>query len=233
MAVHPLHRFSGVEWKVASQRMVEGDPKRVEVAPRIDGAIHPPGLLRGHVGERSCDELGRLQYLALAWKARRDTKPCEAGVTAFWVDQNVGGLEILVNETALMEAPHGVGYRKRRSQERSDRQTLANHFVERSGRRGLEHQHRLPALAYQLQRTEGPRVIEVILQTILVCQTADRAGRGVFGAGLRHQEFATGAVSHVAPRPAVDALAILPQDVERSVFATAVRRRVGCRRHEM
>ena len=106
----------------------------------------------------------------------------------------------LMNETALMQMCHGVGHGNSKSQERSDRQARADHLVERPGRRGLEHQHRLPAFTHQLQRTECPRVIEVILQTILMRQTADRAGCGVFGAGLRHQEFATAAVIHVAPR---------------------------------
>jgi hypothetical protein len=36
----------------------------------------------------------------------------------------------------------------------------------------------------------------------------------VFGTGLRHHEFVTGAVTCVAPYPAVEELAVFPKDVE-------------------
>src|SRR5262245_27483911 len=139
MAVHPLHRLSGVEWKVTSKRMIEGDSKRVEVAPRIDRTIHPPGLLRGHVRQRSGDVLGRFDYLALAWKAQRETKPCEACITTVRIDENVGGLDVLVYEPAPMQARHGAGHSNGQLQERPDRKVLTDQLVERPGRCRLEH----------------------------------------------------------------------------------------------
>jgi hypothetical protein len=45
-------------------------------------------------------------------------------------------------------------------------------------------------------------------------ETTDRGECRMFGAGLRHQEFATGAVARIPPHPAVEALAIVPEDVE-------------------
>jgi len=59
-------------------------------------------------------------------------------------------------------------------------------------------------------------------------EMTDRGGCRVFGAGLRHQAFATAAVAHVAPHPAVEALAVVPEDV---VLSTTTRRRVRGRSH--
>src|SRR5262249_44507061 len=107
------------------------------------------------------------------------------------------------------------------------RQTLADRRVERPCRRRLEHQHRLPTFTQQVQRTQCERGVEVVLQTILMCQTADRGWCGVFGAGLRDQEFATAAVISVAPDSAVETLTVLPQHVERGALSGARQPRVG------
>jgi hypothetical protein len=61
-------------------------------------------------------------------------------------------------------------------------------------------------------------MIEVPPQVILMDQTLDRARCRAFGEGLRHQEFAT-AVGHVTPDPAVQTLAVLPEDVEWPVIS--------------
>ena len=69
VAVHPFHRIGRRERQTAGQHLVEGDAERVEIAARIDRAVHAPGLLGRHVRERSRDELGRLWALALAREA--------------------------------------------------------------------------------------------------------------------------------------------------------------------
>src|SRR5262245_23079609 len=69
VAVHPLHRFVGVEWKISGEGVVERDSERVEVAARVDRTVHPPRLLRRHVGERARDEFWRCERLALTRKA--------------------------------------------------------------------------------------------------------------------------------------------------------------------
>src|SRR4029450_9496492 len=58
---------------------------------------------------------------------------------------------------------------------------------------------------------------------LLMRETADRGGCRMFGARLRHQDFAAAAVAHVAPHSAVKALAVVPKDIERPVFSTAAR----------
>ena len=106
-------------------------------------------------------------------------KPVSRTSPLVGVDEDVAGFDVLVNETALMQARHGVRHGNGESQERSDRQARPIISIERPGRRRLEHQHRLPAFPHELQRTECPRVIEVILQSIFMRQTADRAVSGV------------------------------------------------------
>src|SRR4029453_120539 len=66
---------------------------------------------------------------------------------------------------------------------------------------------------------------------MLMRETADRGGGRMFGARLRHQDFAAAAVAHVAPHSAVKALAVVPKDIERPVFFTAARRWLRHRSH--
>ena len=66
VAVHPLHRIAGGEGEGSGEHFEEGDSQRIEVAARIDGAVHPPGLFRRHVGERAGDHLRRRGRLVLA-----------------------------------------------------------------------------------------------------------------------------------------------------------------------
>jgi hypothetical protein len=45
VAVHPFHRIRGREGERAGEHLVEHHAKRVEIAPRVDRPVHPPGLL--------------------------------------------------------------------------------------------------------------------------------------------------------------------------------------------
>src|SRR6266851_9338427 len=65
VAVHQLHWIGSREWETPGQHLVKRHPESIEVAPRIDRAIHSPGLFGCHVGECSGDEL-RFGCLALA-----------------------------------------------------------------------------------------------------------------------------------------------------------------------
>src|SRR5260370_29623936 len=53
MTVHQFHRIGRREWKISRQELVKRDAESIEIAPRIDRAIHSPGLFGGHVGEGS------------------------------------------------------------------------------------------------------------------------------------------------------------------------------------
>src|SRR6202035_3577196 len=70
-----------------------------------DGTIHSPGLLGCHVGECPGDKLRRFGRLALARKPRSYTKPHQPALAGDGVHQNVGWLDILVDETSLVSLP--------------------------------------------------------------------------------------------------------------------------------
>jgi hypothetical protein len=50
---HPFHRIGSRKWET-----VQRDAKRGEVTSGIGGTVHPLGLFRCHVSERSSDDLG-------------------------------------------------------------------------------------------------------------------------------------------------------------------------------
>ena len=102
MAVHPFHRIGSREGKPTGQHFVKRDAEGVKVAPRIDRAIHSSGLFRRHVGECSGDELGRFGPLVLTRKARSDTKAHEPDLAGRRVNENIGRLDVFVDQTPLV-----------------------------------------------------------------------------------------------------------------------------------
>ncbi len=86
--------------------LVQHNAQRVEVAAGIDGAIHAPGLFRGHVRKSAGHEFRRLRRLALAWQPGRDPKAGEPDMAcvAAWFQrhEHVLGLDVLVDQTPLV-----------------------------------------------------------------------------------------------------------------------------------
>ena len=72
------------------------------LAPRINRAIHPTGLLRGHVGERPRDELRRYGHLTLVSKLGCDPKAGEPHVSGI-IDECVRGLHVLMDEAVPVD----------------------------------------------------------------------------------------------------------------------------------
>ena len=83
VAVDPFHRIGGGERERAGKHLVERDAQRVEIAARVDRAIHAPGLFRRHVGECAGNDLRRIGRLALAGQRvrrcqSRSARPCRS-----------------------------------------------------------------------------------------------------------------------------------------------------------
>ncbi|MBB4183391.1 hypothetical protein GGE07_000004 [Sinorhizobium terangae] len=57
MAMDPFHRIRGRERKRPGQHLVQRDTERVEIAARINGAVHATSLLGRHIGKRPRDDL--------------------------------------------------------------------------------------------------------------------------------------------------------------------------------
>src|SRR5208282_5939135 len=51
LAVDPFHSIGGSKWQAPRERLVQSDAQGVEIAARINRAIHPTGLFGGHIGE--------------------------------------------------------------------------------------------------------------------------------------------------------------------------------------
>src|SRR6516164_431087 len=103
MAVNPFHGIGSGERKTPSEHFVKRDAEGVEIAPGIDRTIHSSGLLGCHVGQCPGDKLQRFGSLALAWKPRGDKKAPQPALAGDGVYQNVGRLDVLVDDSALMQ----------------------------------------------------------------------------------------------------------------------------------
>ena len=66
VAMDPFHRIGSRKGKAARQHLVKRHAKRIEVATRIDGAVHSACLLGRHIGEGAGDDLGWPGGLTLA-----------------------------------------------------------------------------------------------------------------------------------------------------------------------
>ncbi|MCY1413984.1 hypothetical protein D9M71_294220 [compost metagenome] len=109
VAVHPFHRVAGGEWQRAGEHLVEDHAKGIEVAARVDGAVHPSGLLRRHVGQGAGDGLRRLGRLALARQPRGQAEAGQACLAIGAVDLDVVGLEVLVHQATLVQVAQRHG----------------------------------------------------------------------------------------------------------------------------
>jgi len=103
MAVHPFHGVSSRKRQRAGQHLVKRDAERIEVAARIDRAIHPAGLLGCHIGERAGDGLGRFGRLSLARQTRGEAESGEPDLSVDAMYEDMRGLEILMDEAALVK----------------------------------------------------------------------------------------------------------------------------------
>jgi hypothetical protein len=118
VAVHPLQGIGGVEGEAPGQELVEGDPQRVEIAALVEGPVGPAGLLGRHVGQRALDEAdaGRL---SLAGEGGGDLEVGDLHLARVGVQEDVLGLEILVDHVALVDVGHRGGDADGQAQETS------------------------------------------------------------------------------------------------------------------
>jgi hypothetical protein len=86
--MHELHRVTRREGELADQHLIEQHAERVEIATRVDRAIHAPCLFGRHVRERAGDDARRLGRLPFATCARRTPEAREPGGAARRLDQD-------------------------------------------------------------------------------------------------------------------------------------------------
>ena len=221
MAVDQLHGIGSRKRQRAGEHFVKRYAKGVEIAAGIDRAVHPSGLFGRHVGERPRNRLGRIGRLALARHARNKAKPGEPHARVRAVDHDIGRLDVLVDEAALVKLAHSRGDSDCEAQEAPHVHGRAKQPVERVAVRILEHQHGPTALAHELQWSHRPRAVELVLQPIFVSEAIKAARGGMLRGGNHDKHGGPGAVIRLAPSSAEDALAILPQDREITILICA------------
>ena len=102
-------RVVGDEWRLAAEHLVAYDAKRVEVAASIDGAV-AGGLLGRHVGG-SPDRHSRSgeTRVAAVGECARDAEVGHHRAARLFVDDDVVGLDVAVNDVAAVRVRERVG----------------------------------------------------------------------------------------------------------------------------
>ena len=218
MAMDPFHRIGGAERQETGEHLIERHAERVEVAARVDRAVHAPGLFGSHIGERASDELGRLGRLTLAQQTRGDAEPGEARQSVRAIDQDIGRLDVLVDEGAqLYPGQRGDDF-DGEDQERPRLHRLADEPLERLAARVLEQQRRSTAFPHKRERPRRPCGVEFVPQLIFVGEASEACRQRTFRSGQHDQHGVTAAVAMLPPPLAEDAIPSLPEDLE-AVFS--------------
>src|SRR3989442_9956405 len=92
----PRHGLGGGEREGSREHLVERDAVGVQIAARIDRAVHPAGLFRRHVGERAGHDVRRRGRRTLAWQAGRDAKAGQPRLARCGMREDMGRLDVLV-----------------------------------------------------------------------------------------------------------------------------------------
>ena len=71
--------------------------------------VHASGLFGRHIGERAGDELGRCRRLPFARQTRGKAETGQADLSVRAVDQEMGGLQILVHQATRVEFAKRLG----------------------------------------------------------------------------------------------------------------------------
>ena len=226
VAVHPLHRLGGGERKRSGDGLVQRHAERIEVAARVDGAIHATGLLGCHVGERAGDRLGRLGRLALARQARSDAEAGQANLFAVVLHKDVRRLDLPMDQAALMHLAE-----RRCGPDTPDAKIVRVPSVRREAtqaarRPGLRATAPCARRRGSAHAAATPMRCRARLRARIRGRT-DRGSRGRAAASRRHHGEERRGDSSLAPASVHRALAVLDQDrqiaiPDRSRSATVV-----------
>ena len=99
----PLRGIGSAERKRSGEHLVERDTQGVEITPEIDPPVHAASLLGRHISECPGNHLGRRGCLSLARKTGSNAETCHPDFASRRAYKNIGGLDILVNETSFVE----------------------------------------------------------------------------------------------------------------------------------
>ena len=156
-------------------------------------------------------------------RCRREATPNPVSRTcpSAQFSQDIGGLDVLMDEAALVDLAHSPGDADSEAQEASHLHGCAEQPVERLAAGIFEHELAAPALVPKLQRPHRPCTIQFVLQSVFVGKLIEADWWRVLRGEQHHDHGAAVAVSAQAPTSAEDAFAVLPQYAETVVSLSA------------
>src|SRR6516164_3648041 len=116
-----------------------------------------PGLLGCHVSKCSGHKLGRFGSPAFAGKSRSDTKAHEPALAGDGVDQNIGRLDVLVDNAALMQVIDRARNADSKTQRECHVQRMAEQLIESDTARVLQDQYRTVPVSSNRNWSRSPR----------------------------------------------------------------------------
>src|SRR5712672_3004284 len=180
VTVDQLDRVNCGEGQRAGQQLVKGGPQRVQVASRVDRAVHPAGLFGRHVGERARDHLWRGGGLALARQTRSDAEPRQPHAAACRFHQDICRLDVLMDEATLMHMAERARERDRDAQEMRYVQWPAKQSIERRTAGILKHQRHTAVIVRKRDGSRRPVGVKFGLEGVFVFKLLDATGRSFF-----------------------------------------------------
>ena len=105
LAMDQLHLVVRVERATPREHLVEGRAQGVEVGPVVERPVHAPRLLRRHVGQRALEDLRALHDRVLGGKPRRDAEVDDLHLAGAGIDDEIRGVDVLVNDVGAVHLP--------------------------------------------------------------------------------------------------------------------------------
>jgi hypothetical protein len=173
VAVDPFHRIAGSKWQVAREHLVKGGAQRVEIAARINRAIHTAGLFGCHIGQSAGNDLRRRRRLAFAEQLRRNPEPSEPYLPSI-VDEHIRRLDVFMDKAVPMDLAEC--FRQANSDAQEERQferlplVLLKNPIQRITARVLKYEDRPPVVTSERQRLGCPCGIEVCCERVFMLQ---------------------------------------------------------------
>ena len=206
VAMDPLHGIGGGEREGSREHLVERDAVGVQIAARIDRAVHPAGLFRRHVGERAGHDVRRRGRRALAWQAGRDAKAGQPRLARCGMREDMSRLDVLVDEAACVQPPECDRQADGHAQKRGDLPGRPQEARQELAAGICAHECRPPLVLDQRQGLGRPGGLQ------RVCQPLEAPRCGLVHCRGQHQERRPVTLRSA---PGQDEFPILPQCLQR------------------
>ena len=222
--MHQPHRVSRREGQPPRHQLVERHSQRVQVRPVVHRAVHPPRLLRRDVRQRPLQHPRPHVRHHLARQLRGDAEVNQLQRVRGRVVEDVRGVDVLVDDAPLMDAPERLGQPRRELQEEAQLQRpRGDEARQRPGAEVLQHERQAMPEALQCQGLDDARPPGLTRQPELIPQAGELLARRVLRVDELEHHPAAVRLSHRTVEQGVPALEEpLPEAVSRNHLALHV-----------